>query len=1125
MAALAVSVLVSAVTIASAQDEAVLLRFKGEVGQKARYSNLADISLSFQGEKLAMEEKSTSESEVIEVRSNGEVVVKSKSLSSETKIAGERLPSEGPSGEYTQTTYAPNGAIVKYEVFGGEPDDPNVALQGRLARATTVVFSDKPVGVGAKWTIDIAGDAKVGSRNAKADFTLEAFEDLKNVRVAKIKMVFAEKSGTPAISATSTHWVEVESGDTVKSESKVTGAEIDLGGAMAPVEAKVSAERISGGLIQLSTNAPEGELEDTDSIDAKVKEFEKLDGLFPLYRKVDAGRETLYMEISESQLGQLVMLQTTAGTGIGDGRITAGDPINDLVFKFVETPNNRIVMQVPNLGFRAGSNAEMERSINKSFPDAVVESFSIEARQKDRESLLIDVSNFFKGDISRVGELLQGGGNPFAPSAGGAYSPDRENSYVKTLKNFPENLYVETQYNFVGRGGGGGGLAALLAGESSTTADDRSILIRLNYNMYMLPVDNGYQPRYADSRVGYFTVDYQSFEQPTALDQAKQMILRWHLQKQDPSAEVSEPVEPIVFWVDNAVPSEYREAVIAGIEVWNSAFEKIGYKNAVVAKQMPVDAEFDHADMRYNTVRWVSSPENAYAIALFRANPLTGQILNGSVTIDGNIVRAFATEYGNFVRPEAWQEKLKKDMAQICDDPRKCKLMSHAKLNVSSGMLANSMMQVISRDDYIRQFITWVVSHEVGHMMGLRHNFVASTLLDLKELGDKSKVATESTSSSVMDYVAFNPSALNTGARFYGDKLGRYDLWAIEYGYKEFPGKNEDEERFDLARIASRCNEPGLAYLSDEFADGIDPYVTRFDLGKDPVAYWSTMGNLSMDLIKKLDQHSPKNGESFYRFTQEFNTLLNNYARSSVELTRFIGGVRRNPNYKGDAGEQMPIQPISADDQRAALQQTMKQTFSEQAFNIPPKYYQMLTGNPKAGFLESMMAGMDDYPMLDTLSGIQRAVLSSLMSPDTLNRVINNDFESGTGQTVNLVEVMQSIKVAIWAETSDGRRVTPLRRNLQRAHAEMLADIVMRKRAYPSEVRTVALVQLRQMRAEIAKASGMAKDTMTQYHWIETVDALDKALNAMPTIGGGAQAGPSLLELLMGGSKKIGGKN
>lgn len=1105
--------------VGSLKQDKVLLRFKPEAGQSAKLKGTSKIKFDAGGEMVTIQDEGTYSNEVLSVE-EGKFVLKSQTLSSKSTINGEELPPSEDEG-FTKTTYGSTGVVLNIEHDPAIEDEMQLILENTLTIAGAIVFSEKEVGVGDTWSHDYESNTSLKTNAASAKFTLVGLEEIDGVAVAKITVEWAEKSGSPAVKVVSTHWIEIASGDSIKSEMKVTGAKFDFGlGAPVVLSIDSTSQRTSGGLVKSDSNNTEQE---KGAIDEAVDGYEKISGVLTLWKKEEEGRVKLKLELNNSQLNQLMMMQTTASTGLADGRLTAGDPISDLVFEFRKLPNKKLAMFVPNYFYRADNELPIAKAVRRSFPDAIIESFTIEAEQADRDSVLIDISDLFRGDIGRISELLAGGGNPLLGGGGNSFVLDRENSYLASVKNFPVNLVVESTMNFVGRGGGNP-MAAL--GGGTKNADDRSVVVTVSYNIFALPTLNGFQPRLFDPRVGFFTNDHQDFSDSTAIDQKQMFINRWHLVKKDPGAEVSDPVEPIVFWIDNAVPVEYRDSVKIAIENWNSAFVEAGFSNAVIAKQMPDDADFDHADMRYNVVRWVTSPANAYAIALFRTNPLTGQILNGSVTVDANIVRAFASEYGSFVRPEAWQARLAKRLSKLSQgyDPCDCDLLAEGNLNMATGMMASAQVAGLSRDEYINQFIRWVVTHEMGHMMGLRHNFVASTLLSLNQLGDKATVEGEGTAASVMDYVAFNPSALKKqGVDFYGGTVGRYDKWAIKYGYTPFGAKSTLEERFDLHQIAQMGTREGLTWLGDEYADSIDPYVTRFDLGADPLAYWTKMGEVSWDLITKLPQTSLKPGDGYYEFTRDFESLMGIYSRSSNELTRFIGGVQRSAAFPNDPGARKPITNIPGKVQRAALDQIVKMVFAPNSLDLPKSYFKNLTMNPKGEFLEMMMGGQSDYPMRDTISGIQTSTLSSLLDAGVLNRLINAEFEAEKSEDVlTLVQLFAALKSAVWSELPGSAIVSPLRRDLQRSYSDQLISMVLEKGGSPAEAVVVARYQLNQLQSELKAASKRNKDPMTSMHYSDLADRIERALEARPTIGSTGGGGGLSLADLLGGAKKGG---
>lgn len=1129
--------------MARPQDEKVVLKVTGVEGAVSQYKTKSKLNLSFGGEDLKLEIEDVTKVTVKKVAADGQVTFEHETIKSTTTMDGEEMEDEGePDDSISTYTLKPNGEVTAYSVSGEESDPSMDELQSRLSQASTIIFPETAVGPGDKWSWDFKPNKDLHSPAGKADYTLVAIEDVAGVKAAKIAYKYKEAGTSKMIEGSGTTWIELASGDSIKSESKFSNAPFDAGGQMIEASGSGTSERSSGTFLK-AAETTDGETakagdgntsgdeddqkaeEDEDNIDKKIKGYEKIDGFLPLYRKVDEGRMRLFMEVPKNKLGAMMMLQATAATGTGvDSQMVAGNPIGDIVFRFEEMPNNKLYMVVPNYLFRANDDQPIKNAVKRSFSDSYIESFDIEARQKDRDSVLIDVSELFLGNVARVQEALQGGGGGLFGMGGGSYSPDREKSFVKTLKNFPTNIYVESLYVFQG-GRGGGGLEDLLGGSGQTLADSRSLALLVNYNLWQLD-DAGYRPRRFDPRIGYFTTEYQDFSDDLAIDQKVMNISRWNLVKKDPSAALSEPVKPITFWMDNAIPTAYRDTVRAALLEWNKAFEKAGFKNAIVVNQMPDNAEFDHADMRYNVIRWVASPSDAYAVALFRVNPITGEIVNASVTVDSNIVRAFSAEHGTLVDPASMfkRETPAERAAHLkAHGLHECSAQRDALRSAQFGMLALDMVGLpIGRTEYIKQFVKWVVMHEFGHTLGLRHNFVASTQLTLDQMGDGELVSRLGTSASVMDYIPFNIAALKGGVDFFGQTIGSYDYWAIRYGYLPIPeASSPDGEVYKLSQIAKVGKQEGYEWQGDETADFNDPWVTRFDLTAQPLDYWSKTMQTTRHLMFNLDKRLPKPGESYWSFTRDFNALLGTYAQGASQASRYIGGVRRSNSFAGDANGRKPIESIPAADQRRALAIINKYIFAENAFAFPKSYYSMFANDPKAGLMESMLSGMEDYPMFDQFSSIQSAALSSVFSPMTLTSLMNAEFKAEKpGDALTAMELMKTVRASVWSELPTNKAISPLRRQLQREHIETLLGLGVRSTSGRREINTLAWSEIRNVQKMIKAAK--PTDEASRIHLQELDLAITRALNSIETLGGSApmSSGGSLLDMLMGGAKK-----
>jgi hypothetical protein len=795
-----------------------------------------------------------------------------------------------------------------------------------------------------------------------------------------------------------------------------------------------------------------------------------------------------------------------------------------VLFRFRTAGEDRLLMVTPNLNFTAAEGSPIARSVKRAFAEGYLDSFKIEARQPERKSMIINISEMFRNDIAGVSQVLAGAG-VVGMSLGGGFSLDKEKTFLETLKVFPDNLYIETAYHFVRGGVPGAGLG----GAGGGLADPRSLPLRVNFNLFAID-ETGYRPRLADPRVGYFYTEVQDFTDDGRDSQMVRYILRWDLEKQDPSAKVSPPKKPITFWMDNAIPVEYRDSVRDGILMWNKAFLKIGIKDAVVVKQMPDKAEFDHADMRYNVIRWSTTQMPPYgAIALFRVNPLTGQILNAGITVDAALTRSSKLEKRMEVDPAAhWAEPAAK--AHRKHNPFRCDLTAGAIDQSWYGLTALNLLAPegvqIDEKAYTNSFLRAIVAHEMGHILGLFHNFSASTQLSLTDLKNPSRVRDAGVIASVMDYVPFNISALRQkGVDYWTTTVGKYDNWAVEYGYSAIEGDKPQAELPKLKAIASRCNEPGHAFHNDFEADGFDPLVARFDLSSDPLGYFTRKLQVTRHLLFNLSPRLPRKGESYWEFTRAFNGLLNEYSSSAAVASRYVGGLHLNNNYHGDSGEKPVLVPVPAAKQREALRLLNSYVFAENAFNFPPEYYQKLTGNPYIS-MESMMlggTGPRDFPVRNQFANIQTAALRRVLSPSTLNRVMNNEFKLARAEDpLTLPEIFRSVGTSVWSELDGRKDVTTLRRQLQRTHLDILIGTVISPNgSTPEDARALGWDQLRQLRTKMEAARlRPGIDEYTRVHFDESLMRIHRALNATHNIGGGGGGGGGTIQIIFGADGK-----
>lgn len=848
-----------------------------------------------------------------------------------------------------------------------------------------------------------------------------------------------------------------------------------------------------------------------EEFDKFVKDLKKIEGQFPMYQK---GKQ-LFLELPEGQLGKQFLVQATWATGASQG-LQAGDPTNygavD-VFRF-DKVEDKVWLVKPARKYRWSKDDPLALASERSFPEAVLSSFSITQTHPARKVMLFDVTNLFFGDVFKLGQAVNMG-------LSGQFMLDREKSGPAHVKSFPKNTVVQMNLHYMSQGGGGGPMAelmALLGMTGNHLEDARSAPLKISYNLW-LREESDYRPRLADPRIGYFTEDFYNVDRFLNTDRTERYIQRWNLKKKDPTAAMSEPVKPIVWTLDPSIPPMYRESVRKGILFWNKAFEKLGYKDAVRVQDAPDDKDYDHADGRYNVVRWTMTPDAGYAVALFRTDPYTGEILNGSVTFDANMLHFAQQEALDVAGPSAnarqraldvllrregakttdefhlWasdRERAQQKLDQACQEngwsKHACRyghgLAGSASFAYTAATTAGLNM---SKEDYAKQFITDVISHEIGHCMGLRHNFIASTNLTVNELADDRITNERGITASVMDYTPANIVAALRGARnFYTPTIGTYDVWAIRYGYMDVTAGSPMGERYALDALASQSTQPGLAFMTDENADSWNPYVARFDSSKDPLAYSEAMFEAAKRVRRYAIQNLPRSGESPARRTALVMSSITTILRQGQLSARFVGGVASNRHFSGKT-----LAPVPADDQRRAMK-LIAACLSPEIANLPVEVRQSLSRDMNLEDSSTWTA-----PLRDVVSTRQMLIVSQILSASTVDRIAENSYKWGNAPGAYTAdEHYRTIVGAVFKEVGQNTNVDGLRRDLQRHVASAL---MTQAGAGPGSInddaRMLAADNLRTLSARLAAQLRTGKlDGMTGAHYRDMKAQIDRFL-------------------------------
>ena len=859
------------------------------------------------------------------------------------------------------------------------------------------------------------------------------------------------------------------------------------------------------------------------SFETVTKKLKKTEGLFTLYRNEKDGK--LLMEVFPEQINENYLAIMTLESAIGQRGLYSGLPVGEFLFN-LRRVNDTIQFVVPNTYIRSDPGSPISRSVGRSFSDSPLEALKIIATHADRKSVLIDLTPLFLADLPGLKPLI-------SAVLESPYSIDPKRTYFSAVKNFPKNVELESVYGYAGNGDDGS-----IPSFMNTLPDSRAFDLRVRYSLSALPEKNGYRPRMADDRIGYFLTAFQNFGSSIPQKPFIRYINRWHLEKADPTAQLSPPVKPITFWLENTIPLEYRDAVREGVLMWNEAYEKIGFKNAIEVKQMPNDADWDPADSRYNTIRWFTSTDAFYAMGPSRTNPLTGEILDADVIIDANFIRSLKQEFRTVIESNqsrnlplvsaiAGENNLCADQITIGKDFKPVQKKAMPRLRFSSndlnlqdlcqgmatmqqfstGQMALSLMQnVLPSDDamkdYVNEFLRELLAHEVGHTLGLRHNFHGSTMLKSGELNNTEITHKKGLVGSVMDYNAVNlaPQGVKQGD-YYTHKVGPYDEWAIAYGYSISPTPNPGQERDMLSKIAGRAPEPDLAYATDEdvYSD-LDPQVRAFDMSGDLLNYSQSQFDNARAMWSRLDQRLPLQGESFNDVKIAFNAVFGYYFGYTRSLSSYIGGQYFNRYREGDAKGRFPFESVSLVDQRKALELIRRNVFDEKAFQFAPELLNKLA--PSRWSHWGVMPAMSklDYPVLDQLLFLQTVTMVQLTNYDRLSRMREGELKNPS-QTLTIPELMDTMQSSIWSEVitpQDGFKISPMRRGLQRQHMNLLIAIALRQYNAPDDAQTVVRYEMRQLRDVLTRAMKKAdsKDLYTVAHLEETRDRLIKAIDA-----------------------------
>ena len=818
------------------------------------------------------------------------------------------------------------------------------------------------------------------------------------------------------------------------------------------------------------------EKKEEDKFADLVKKCTKIDGLFTLYRDTVSGKT--YLEVRADQLNkEYIYFNHIVDAPVESGyfRGSFGD---SKIIRFQKDFEKLSIIQ-ENTGFYFDPNNNLSKSADANINDPVLASEKIEAVKKDKSSFLIDGDAVF---LSEKFQIIKYPSMPGMPQVLGSLSASK--TRLDAINNYPENTEVSVSYVYENNSP---------SMNSDALADARNVTVRYQHTILELP-QNNFKPRFDDPRIGYFSTqvnDMTSFEAANYRD----VIHRWNLEKKDKNAALSEPVKPITFWIENTTPQEFRPIIKEACERWNVAFEAAGFKNAVVCLEQPDDATWSAGDVRYNVLRWTSTPAPPFGgYGPSFVNPRTGEILGADIMLEFvaivnrvNAEKVFKST--GFMTDEA----LEQERAVFNRNPFLCSASSMSNHHMIFGSAAADAFGAgdAVKKDVANQLLYRLVLHEVGHTLGLTHNMRASTMSSMEDVKDPKRTLEFGLANSIMEYPAFNYQLDPKQQGLYCDvNPGPYDFWVIEYGYSAALD-NEQAEADRLKKITDRSTDPRLAYGNDaddmrSSGHGIDPDVNIYDLTNDPVAYAVDRCELVNAIMPRLKDKLIQGNESYQELLQAYLIASGEYATQIRVMTRQIAGVHYDRSYSGQKTSKRPFEPVSKEKQKAAMKALEKYAFAPNAFDAPTSLYNYLL-EQRRGF--NHFPENEDPDIHERALAMQKECLNHLLHPAVLERVTDSKLY---GNTYGIDEVMMDLTNSIFSADSKGN-VNTFRQNLQVEYVNRLIKMLDPKNNYDYVSRSMALAEMKRIDAMQATGGG---DTLTKAHRDHLRTLIKKALEA-----------------------------
>ncbi|HEY7185555.1 MAG TPA: zinc-dependent metalloprotease [Vicinamibacterales bacterium] len=759
-----------------------------------------------------------------------------------------------------------------------------------------------------------------------------------------------------------------------------------------------------------------------------TKEAKSDPGVFTVHRIGDR----LYYEIPASQLNkEFLWVSQIARTTVGAGQ--GGQAVGSRVVKW-ERRNNRVFLRSVSYDIVADRNLPIAQAVQAANNETILMAFNVETVGKD-DAPVIDVTRLFTTEVPEFSARGRVRSRAF----------DASRSFVERAVSFPENIEVEATHTY--------STGVELQGPQPAAANPNgarpgSASIVMHYSMVKLP-ENPMVPRLFDERVGYFTVQQYDYGRDEHRAQRRRYITKWRLEKKDSSAALSEPIKPIVFYIDPATPTKWIPWIKRGIEAWQPAFEEAGFKNAILAKDAPTkeqDPDWSPEDARYSVIRWLpSTTENASGPHI--SDPRTGEILESDIQFHHNVMNLVRDWYFVQVGPL---------------DPRASKLPLP--------------------DDLMGRLLEYVTTHEVGHTLGFQHNMKASSEYPAENIRNAEWVKKMGHTPSIMDYSRFNYVAQPEDHIDPADlipRIGPYDKWATMWGYKPIAGtKTADDEKKTLDEWARAQDATPWLRFSTVDSAGSDPGELTEAVGDADAVRSTTMGVKNLARVADmLLSATTRPGEPYDDLEETYGRLLGQWVLEMNHVAAVVGGVTSQQKVSNQDG--LRFVPLPRERQQAAVQFLSANAFTTPMFVVKPEILRRIEPN---GTLERIRTS-------------QLRVLTNVMSEPRIARLVEQEALDGAS-AYKPSEFFTDVRRAIWSEIdATAVQVDPYRRNLQRAYLDVMNDKINGRQASASESRSLARNELRTLDGLVRTALMRTTDRTTRAHLQDVRDQIGRILD------------------------------